>query len=263
MLQPCAPPVTQATVLNAMHAENEKLRKFVAAQKTVIGALEQRAGRSLSSMGVHLQRLNETLAESPDWQTNLDSVQHEIHRLCDLLADTMLLQKLESGKVEVKLEPLGIPEMLRSMIRPWLGSQANGQVRLTHNLPPSQADNLPEAFADRDLTEAALMDLLARGLKYSEEPVALEVNAQQNRLVLRVTAQRFAPIGDRSFATEIVLCCRRIEIQGGAIACEQQPNDRQTVVITLPTHCQPSEQHSFAPEAVRGYSTSANPGRNR
>lgn len=235
MLQPCAPPVTQTTVLHAMQAENEKLRKFVAAQKTVIGALEQRAGRSLSSMGVHLQGLNQTLAQSPDWQSNLDSVQHEIHCLCDLLADTMLLQKLESGKVEVHLEALDIPEMLRSMIRPWLEPQANGSVRLTHNLPPSQTDSLPEALADRDLTEAALMDLLARGLKYSEEPVELVIKARQNRLVLRITAQRFAPIGDRSFATEIVLCCRRIEIQGGAIACEQHLDGRQTVIITLPT----------------------------
>jgi signal transduction histidine kinase len=230
MSQPCAPQITQLTVLQSMQAENAKLRKFVAAQKTVIHSLERRAGRSLTAMGVHLQSLDAAPAESPDWRASLDSVQHEIHSLCDLLADTMLLQKLEAGKVEVQVEPLDLRVLLLAIARPWLVVQAGRPVRLRCDI----AMHLPEVFADRDLTEAALMDLLSRGLKYSEDAVVVDVEVQRQRVVLRITAQRFAPLGDRSFATEIVLCCRRIEVQGGAIACEPHPDGRQTVVIELP-----------------------------
>jgi len=40
-------------------------------------------------------------------------------------------------------------------------------------------------------------------------------------------------MGDRDFATEIVLCCRRIEVQQGQVTCEHRPNGLQVVKISL------------------------------
>jgi signal transduction histidine kinase len=225
----------QPTVLQALHAENVKLQKFLAAQQTVITTLEQRAGRSLVSMGIYARQLAAVPMDSDSWQANLVGVQQEIHRLSDLLEDTLLLQKLEAGKVEINVEAFDLQDLLLLITRHWTTAIADAaREKCPNQLMCTIAPNLPLVMADRHLTEAALTDLLARGLQYTEAPVQLDVSSSGDRVVLRVTAQRFAPVDDRSFATEIVLCCRQIQVQGGAISCEHHADGLQTVVIELP-----------------------------
>ncbi|MGI0485942.1 sensor histidine kinase [Pantanalinema rosaneae CENA516] len=231
MSQPCLLPQADVTLQQLM-AENAELQKYLAAQKKVIASLERRVGRSLDSLGVHVTRLSEQGNSTANWHQHLSSVQSEVDALCDLLADTMLLQKLEAGKVEVHLEALNVQPVLASVSRHLLEPKHGGQVRLLCEIDA----NLPLAWADQDLTEAVLMDLLARGLRYSDADIAVILGASADRewLDLRVTAQRFAPPGNREFATEIALCCRRIEVQRGKIACQLRPDGLQTVTISLP-----------------------------
>lgn len=233
MSQQCAPIQIRSATLQALLAENDELKKHLIAQKAVISSLERRAGRSLESMGVHLNQLITPGPDSTHWQRTLDSMQHEVDCLCDLLADTMLLQKLEAGKVEVRMELLPLHPLLASVTRHLLEPKLGERVRIVQKIDPY----LPVAWADQDLLEAVLTDLLARSLRYSDSnsPVVLEADYLASRIYLRITAQRFAPAGDRDFATEIVLCCRRIEVQNGEITCQHHPDGLQTVTIALQT----------------------------
>jgi signal transduction histidine kinase len=231
MSQPCTSTQTQTGLLSTLQQENVELRQYLAAQKVVIAALERRAGRSLETLGIHVNQLMNAGQNSPIWHQHLDSIQNEVNCLSDLVSDTMLLQKLEAGKIEVKLEPLDLRSMLVTVSRHLLEPKDGSAARLVCEI----ASPLPIAWADQDLTEAVLIDLLARSLKYSDptSPVVLEVKLVDDRIQLCVTAERFAPIGNRDFATEIVLCCRRIEVQGGTVTCQQQANGLQTVTATL------------------------------
>jgi signal transduction histidine kinase len=214
-----------------LQAENAKLQHYLNAQKIVIASLERRVGRSLQSMDVQVCQLTNALHNSEAWHSNLAAMQTEVDCLSDLVSDTLLLQKLEAGKVEVHLERLELQPLLWGVTRhlrvPKDGSIARLICKIDSGLPP--------AIADRDLTEAVLMDLLGRSLKYSDpgSPVLLEAEARCDRVYLGVTAQRFAPIGNRDFATEIMLCCRRIEVQQGEIACQHRLDGLQTVAIAL------------------------------
>ncbi len=231
MSQPVALAQVHSRSLQRLQAENAELRKYCAAQRSVIASLERRAGRSLESIGVHVNRLPAALLDVAEWQQELGLVQHEIDTLCDLLADATLLQKLEAGKVEVKLEPLNLYPVLTSVSRHLLEPRPGSSIRLVCNF----AAELPLAMADQDLTEAVLMDLLARSLKYSDPhlPVLLEAEPAANYIHIKVTGQRFAPPGDRDSATEIILCCRRIEVQGGEVTCQHHPDGLQTVTVAL------------------------------
>jgi signal transduction histidine kinase len=215
-----------------LQADNAQLQQYLNAQKVVTASLERRAGRSLESLGVHLNRLTDALPVPEQWQQHLSQVQDELDSLCDLVADTLLLQKLEAGRVEVRLEPLDVHHLITVVTRHLRDPKRGSSTRL---ICQSEAD-LPWAIADQDLTEAVLTDLVARGLKYSDPdtPVALEAEHSGEQLNLHVTAQRFAPPGNRDFATEIVLCCRRVEVQQGQISCQQRPDGLQTVTITFP-----------------------------
>lgn len=219
--------------LHQLQGENADLKKYLTAQRSVIDSLERRVGRSLDTLVTQLDRLPTSLNQSEAWQGHLDLMQHEINSLCDLIADAMLLQKLEAGKVEVKIEPLNLDPLIESATRHLLEVKNGVPVRLVREVKSP----LPLALADQDLLEAALTDLLSRSLKYSDpgSPVVLEVEPVGNHVLLQVTAQRFAPSGDRSFATEMVLCCRRIEVQNGQISCQHHPDGLQTVVVALPT----------------------------
>jgi signal transduction histidine kinase len=217
--------------LQQLQADNVKLQGYLNAQKVVTASLERRVGRSLDSLGFHLKSLTDSLSAPVPWQDHLNDFQDELDSLCDLVSDTLLLQKLEAGRVEVKLEPLDLHHLLTLVTRHLLDPKNGSNTRL---ICKTEA-HLPQAIADQELTEAVLTDLVARGLKYSDAdtPVVLEAEQLDGKICLQVTAQRFAPPGNRDFATEIILCCRRVEVQNGEISCEQRPDSLQTITISF------------------------------
>lgn len=231
MSQQCAPAQVRSNSLQQLQLENLELQRYLTAQRAVIESLERRVGRSLDSLGVHLSHLTAADQNSPPWNLHLACVESEVNALCDLVSDTMLLQKLEAGNVEIKRESIDLRPLLISVSRHLLDPRDGSAARLV-----CQVDSaLPLAWADRELTEAVLTDLLTRGLKYSDpgSSVVLAVERSTEQIHFKITAQRFAPAGDRDFATEIVLCCRRVEVQGGEVTCQPHPNGLQTVTIAL------------------------------
>jgi len=226
-----AVPKNQSESLQRLRSENADLKKYLAAQKAVISTLERRAGRSLESLSVHLRYLTEADSSLGDWYDQLSLVSGEVNSLSDLLADTMLLQKLEAGKVAINLVSLDLNLLLSSVSRHLVHPKDGSSVRLVCEVEPC----LPLLLADHDLTEAVLTDLLGRAMRYSDaaSPVVLGAEKVNDQVYLHVTAQRFAPAGNRDFATEIVLCCRRIEVQNGAITCAHHPDGRETVTIAF------------------------------
>ncbi|GAB4346958.1 MAG: hypothetical protein OHK0047_40930 [Leptolyngbyaceae cyanobacterium] len=230
-LQPSSPTQIGSSSLQRLQSENFELRQYLEAQRKVIASLERRVGRSLESLGVYVQAIASAPDTGSQWQSSINSIQSEVDSLCDLLSDAMLLQKLEAGKVQPKLEPLELEPLLNCVSRHLLEPRSQDPVRLICEFGAS----MPKIWADQELTEAVLTDLLARGLRYSDSTsaVVLGVAAVDDWVHLYVTAQRFAPIGNRDFATEIVLCCRRIEVQQGKVTCHQRPDGLQTVTIAL------------------------------
>lgn len=234
MSQQCAPQI-ESTTLQQLRSENAELRGFFNAQKQVIASLERRAGRSLEVLAVHVQHLSSTLDTCADWQDAITLVQSEVDALCDLLNDAMVLQKLEAGKVELHLQLLNTATLLTSVSRHLVGAKQIGSSSLVCEFDRS----LPSIWADPELTEAVLIDLLARGLRYSDPdlPVILGASSEGEQITIWVAAQRFAPLGDRDFATEIILCRRRIEVQQGKVTCDQRADELQVVKLTLPQTC--------------------------
>lgn len=228
--QSCAPSQTSSAI-QQLRLENEQLRRYLEAQKKVIASLERRAGRSLELLGVRLETLSATAVSTQDWETSVEFVQSEVSSLSDLLADAMLLQKLEAGRVDVHLESLPVAATLTSVSRHLSSTKTHNSIRLICEF---DAD-LPTVWASQELLEAVLTDLLARSLRYSDgdAPVVLGAKVVGDQVVIYITAQRFAPVGNLDFATEIVLCCRRVEVQQGQITCQQRQDGLQTVAIAL------------------------------
>jgi signal transduction histidine kinase len=226
-----APTKPERTALRSqLECANGVLQKQLEAQKKLTIALERRADRTLTTIQMYLNEIPQ-LAHSSAWQSQLTAIQAELHQLSDLLADTTLLQKMATGKVTVCLEAIDLKILLAAVSRHLQSPQAGQRSRLCCKIDPA----LPWAWADGDLTEAVITDLLARAVKYSDldVPVVLEAVSEQAQIHLRVLAQRFAPAGQGDFAPEIALCCKRIELQQGTITCQLQA-ELMLVTIALP-----------------------------
>lgn len=217
--------------LHQLQQENVELQRRFAAQQRVLHSMENRIAQSLETLQIHLDQIK-AIKETEDFGVYLNSIGTETQGLCDLLADAMTLQKLEAGKVPVHLEVLDPQSILTAVTRHLLIPHHEAASRLICKIAP----DLPLIYADQDLLQAVLTDLLMRGLKYSEPKLSVTLEAFQcsEQLHLNVTAQRFAPQGEREFATEIALCCKRIEVQGGEVTCHLSSAGLTLVTVALP-----------------------------
>lgn len=229
MSQQCATLASNSTSLEAI--ETADLQNQLRSQKKLVAAIERRVGRSLDSIQTHLTQLDDSFHDSANWQTNIALMAAELHQLGDLLADATLLQKIEAGKFTVQLEALDLHLLLDCVSRHLLTPKDNPP-RLVRKLPVV----LPLVVADRDLLEEVLADLLGRSLKYSDRdvPTILEVTRLESRVTVSITAQRFVSLGERDYAPEIALCCKRIEVQNGEVTCQMLEDGSTIVAVTLP-----------------------------
>lgn len=229
MSQQCAP---LASSLNSLEATGTTdLQNQLRSQKKLVVAIERRVGRSLDSIQTHLTQLNHSFHDSVSWHANVALMAAELQQLGDLLADATLLQKIEAGQVTVQLEALDLHLLLDCVSRHLLAPKGNTP-RLICKFPTV----LPSIIADRDLLEEVLSDLLGRSLKYSDPDVAtiLEVTQLESQVTISITAQRFVSLGERDYAPEIALCCKRIEVQNGKVACQMLLDGSTIVAVTLP-----------------------------
>jgi signal transduction histidine kinase len=217
--------------LHQLQHEHVELQRCLSAQQKVLHSLESRVGRSLEVLQVYLDQLK-AVGSDLDCSNHLNCMEAEVSRLCDLLSDATLLQKLEAGKVIANFEVLDPYEILVAASRHLVEPRDGSNSRLICRIVP----DLPAIYADQELTEAVIADLLARGLKYSDTAasVILGAEVQAGKLRIWVTAQRFAPPGQREFAPEIALCCKRIEVQGGEVTCQADENGYSVVSVLLP-----------------------------
>lgn len=228
MSQQCAPLPLNSQSLEDLETAN--LRNQIKSQQKLVTAIERRVGRSLTSIQTHLTQLNQLLHDSSEWQINIASMAAELHQLGDLLADATLLQKIEAGKVSVQLEILDLRLLLDCVSRHLLAPK-DQTPRLICKFPAV----LPFIIADRDLIEEVLADLLGRSLKYSDPDsmIILDVACCESQVVISITAQRFVALGERDYAPEIALCCKRVEVQNGEVTCQMGLDGSTQVTIKL------------------------------
>ncbi|MDX1918161.1 MAG: HAMP domain-containing sensor histidine kinase [Candidatus Caenarcaniphilales bacterium] len=120
---------------------------------------------------------------SPDEIRNfLTTIYDESARMKDLLDEFLDMQRLESGRVELKLEPCDLREILRYTISAFKG-YASG-VHIRQQVP----ENLPTLIADKSKLEQIFRNFVSNAIKYSPEggDVQIEVTYDQDFATIAV-----------------------------------------------------------------------------
>jgi signal transduction histidine kinase len=195
--------------------------------------------------------------EHPLNEIQLDQV-HEIskagHHLLELINEVLDLAKVESGRIELSVEPIPYNEVLNECLSLAKPLAAQRQISIYHNA--AQASGFC-VRADRIRIKQVILNLLSNAIKYNKDhgTITLELMQVDGEWVrLRITDsgagippgqmqdlfQPFNRLGAEQGETEgtgigLALSKRLIEMQKGTIGVESIPGNGSCFWIDLPT----------------------------
>jgi signal transduction histidine kinase len=188
-------------------------------------------------------------------------------RLLKLINDLLDLVRLESGRMEVKREPLAVGAFLKGLASAARQVADDKRLRLETFVDPA----LDAVLADRDKLEKIVLNLAFNALKFTPSGGRVELRAEKQgeEFVLIVadtgmgiSEKNLAHIFDRFWQADgasnrkfqgvgigLALVKELVEIQGGRVIVESQEGKGTTFTVRLPYQPAQSSQKQDAHEA--------------
>ena len=107
-------------------------------------------------------------------QEFLQIVQENSNRLVSLINDLLDISRIESGRVNLKVEPVEMDGVIEDVVDTFATVARQAGVELTWEVE----DELPRAAADRDRIGQVLMNLVSNAIKYSPDGGAASITAR-------------------------------------------------------------------------------------
>jgi len=196
--------------------------------------------------------LRKTEGQMPQSQRdNLQDLHRTAERLLQLINSLLDLAKIEAGRMEIRVEPVQVDELINgaaSTIEPILKQD---QVRLVREIEP----DLPTMNTDREQLRQIILNLLGNAAKFTENG-EIKVSAFQQNGSIKLTVsdtgvgiekkdlnQIFEEFhqGDKSNGGNhggtglgLAIVKRSLKLLGGEIAVESEVGKGSTFTVTLP-----------------------------
>ncbi len=195
-------------------------------------------------------------------------------RLLKLINDLLDLVRLESGKMDVKREPVAMTEFVKGLVNSVRKVAEDRHVQLHASVD----EGVATVMVDRDKLEKILLNLTFNALKFTPAGGRVEVDAARNgeKLVIRVRdtgvgipADKLPFLFQRFWQADtsaqrkyqgagigLALVKELVEIQEGAVSVESDPGQGATFTVTLPylpaERVEPAPPVPAAPAAPEG-----------
>ena len=154
--------------ITPFHELNEAKTNFIATVshelKTPISSIKMSA-RLLTDLRVG--------ALNNEQQELIRSITDDSDRLLKITGELLNLSQVETGKIQLKLQPASPAEIVEQAIQAVLFQAQQKRI----NIHSTLADNLPKIQADVEKTSWVLINLLTNAIKYSPEESGIEVSA--------------------------------------------------------------------------------------
>jgi signal transduction histidine kinase len=116
-------------------------------------------------------------AVSAEQLTWMHKAENTTRQSIDLVSDFLDVSKLESGRLELRKEPVAMPDLIRSSISSYSLTAQHKQIQLKEDLPSS----LPRLQADPRRLEQVLSNLLSNALKFTPTGGEIIVGAAEKQ----------------------------------------------------------------------------------
>lgn len=188
---------------------------------------------------------------------NLDIIVSEGGRLTDLINDVLDIAKMEAGKIEWKMAPLQISEVVERAIAATSALFQQKDLELLREIQP----DLPEIMGDRDRLIQVIINLISNSVKFTDSgSITCRVTTDENQIVVGIidtgigiaetdldkVFEKFKQVGDtltdkpKGTGLGLPICKQIVEHHGGKIWVESSLGIGSTFSFTLPvmTSCE-------------------------
>ena len=226
-------------------------RKRLADMKNAfVAAVSHELRTPLAGIVASLELIKEGSAGEvpPDAKRFVDMAHANGERLAELINDVLDLERAESGRLQLKLEPVDVALALQEAAT----LNASYVERFKAHLSTEAAGGLT-VTADRKRLQQVIANLVSNAAKFSPEGGEIRIAARRNRdgrVALSVTDQGPGvpeDFKDRMFekfeqaqhdkggtGLGLAICKALVERMGGRIWCESAPGQGATVLFELP-----------------------------
>ncbi len=183
----------------------------------------------------------------------VSAAKEDCYRLTKLARELLQLSKLESGRVQVRDEPLNIRDVVDATLRPLRIQFQEKKVTLEADVPA----NLPTIVADEQQLSWVISNLVTNALKYTEAGGSVTVRGSAEPGTLRLEVRdtgvgiarehldhifdKFVQVRNAAGTTPgsvglgLAIANEIVEMYGGKIWVESEVGEGSTFGFTLPT----------------------------
>lgn len=228
-----------------------ELRRLERARRDFVTNIGHELRTPLASIKLLVETL-ETARDDPEAsQDFLRRIDTEVDGLTQLVRELLELSRIESGQVELRLDPVDIGKLLERTASRLRAQAERSGLRLTVEAP----EDLPPAYADAERIEQVLVNLLHNAIKFTDPggsvALAAEVEGANIRISVRDTGVGIAPDDlariferfykvdkgrNREGGTGLGLAIARhvVQAHNGRIWAESKSGTGSTFYFTLP-----------------------------
>lgn len=250
-----------------LEESNQKLVELDQVKSRFFANISHELRTPLTLLIAPLENMMTRFGRSLDAQTQetLQTMHSNGMRLLKLINDLLDLVRLESGRMEVKREPLEVVEFIKGLASAARQVADDKRLKLETHVDPE----LGRVLADRDKLEKILLNLVFNALKFTPAGGKVEVRAErqgEEYLIsvadtgMGISEKNLAHVFDRFWQADgsskrkyqgvgigLALVKELVEIQGGKVSVQSQEGKGTTFTINLPY--QKAEPVSAAPKA--------------
>lgn len=254
-----------------LEASNQKLKELDQIKSRFFANISHELRTPLTLLIAPLEQLLQRAGRSGDPETRelLQTMHSNSMRLLKLINDLLDLVRLESGVMQVRSEPLEVPQFIQGIGSAVRQLADDKRIRLETQVDPA----LGTVLADRDKLEKILLNLLFNALKFTPAGgrVTLRAEQQGQEMVFCVSdtgmgiAEKHLPfVFDRFWQADsssrrkyqgvgigLALVKELTEIQGGSVSVQSREGQGSTFTVRLPYRkAEPSPESSQAQPAA-------------
>ncbi len=166
---------------------NEKLKELDKAKSEFLSIASHQLYTPLTALRGYLSMLLEgdfgALADKQ--KPVFDILSKSTERLITLIKDLLDISRIESGRLELKLESVDLTEMTDTLVRDLMPNAMNKKLQLTFQKP---AQALPHVVVDAQRVRQVMLNFIDNAIKYtSHGQIDVSLKQEGNELIFSVT----------------------------------------------------------------------------